>query len=73
MTRKKTKVKRLNRNEVALVAEMQGKIDFYERYLLELWVMIRTRQDRAILEGAFSSVYTADIYKFIKENLNKQK
>lgn len=63
---------RLTDNEVGLVAEMQRKIDFYERYIMELWLMVRTRQPRSILEGDYSSEMTGDIYTFIKNNLNKE-
>ena len=66
---KRTKIKRLNNNEVALVAEMQSKIDFYERFLNELWMIVITGKDHPILEGGFSSEITGDIYKFIKEHL----
>lgn len=59
-------------NEVGLVAEMQRKIDFYARYLMELWVMVKTHQPRSILEGDYSSEITGDIYTFIKHNLNKE-
>lgn len=63
---------RLTDNEVGLVAEMQRKIDFYERYIMELWMMVRTQQPHSIIEGDYSSPMTGDIYTFIKDNLNKE-
>ena len=69
MKRKRTKIKRLNNNEVALVAEMQSKIDFYESFLNELWRIVITGKDHPVLEGGFLSEITGDIYNFIKEHL----
>lgn len=70
--RKTTKVKKLNENEVALVAVMQQKIDFYERFLLEVSVMCLTGETHFILEGKYSDAETGTIYKFVK-NMIKQK
>ena len=65
--RKPTNVRRLSNNEVALVAEMQQKIDFYERFLFEVSVMCATGKTLYILEDKYSSGDTGTIYKFVKK------
>lgn len=70
--RKKTKIKRLRANEVQLVAEMQKKIDYYERFLLELSTMIWTRKVQLILEGEYSDRESGEIYKFVKKKIEEE-
>lgn len=69
--RKPTKVRRLSNNEVALVAEMQQKIDFYERFLLEVSVMCLTGKTQYILEGKYSDAETGTIYNFVKDRIKQ--
>ena len=66
---KPTKVRRLNRNEVALVAEMQQKIDFYERFITEVATMCFTGKVQFILEGKYSDTETGTIYNFVKDRI----
>ena len=74
MKRLKTaKVRRLNGNEVALVAEMQQKIDFYERFITEVATMCFTGKVQFILEDKYSSGDTGTIYKFVKDRINQEK
>ena len=70
--RKKTKIKRLKANEILLVAEMQKKIDYYERFLLELSTMIWTRKVQFILEGEYSDRESGEIYKFVKKKIEEE-
>lgn len=71
--RKPTKVRRLNDNEVNLVAEMQQKIDFYERFLFEVSAMCATGKTLYILEDKYSSDYTGIIYNFVKDRIKQEK
>lgn len=71
MKRKKTKIKRLKANEILLVAEMQKKIDYYERFLLELSTMIWTRKVQFILEGEYSDKESGEIYKFVRKKIEE--
>lgn len=70
--RKKTKIKRLKANEILLVAEMQRKIDYYERFLLELSTMIWTRKVQFILEGEYSDEECGEIYKFVRKKIEEE-
>ena len=69
--RKKTKVKRLTKNEVQLVAEMQSKIDFYERFLFELSAVIMSMKYFPILDGEFSNEWTATVHNYVKEKIEE--
>ncbi len=69
--RKKTKVKRLKTNEVLLVAEMQGKIDFYERFLTDIHRMILRGKSQLIPNCKYSSWETGEIYKFVTSKLSE--
>lgn len=71
--RKPKKVKRLSSNEVALVAEMQQKIDFYERFITEVAIMCLTGKVQFVLEDKYSSDYTGTIYKFVKDRIKQEK
>lgn len=70
--RKPTKVSRLSNNEVAFVAEMQQKIDFYERFITEVATMCFTGKVQFILEGKYSSCYTGTIYNFVKDRIEQE-
>ena len=72
MKRKATRIKRLRVNEVQLVAEMQSKIDFYERFLAEVATMCLSRNVHLILEGRYSSWETGAIYKFVKKKIEEE-
>ena len=69
---KPTKVRRLKGNEVALVAEMQQKIDFYERFITEVATMCFTGKVQFILEGKYSSCDTGTIYNFVKDRIEQE-
>lgn len=71
--RKPTKVRRLSNNEVALVAEMQQKIDFYERFITEVAIMCFTGKVQFVLEDKYSSDYTGIIYNFVKDRIKQEK
>lgn len=73
MKRKATKIKRLRVNEVQLVAEMQSKIDFYERFITEVATMCWSHKVLSILEGKYSSWETGEIYKFVKNTIEEEK
>lgn len=70
--RKKTKIKRLKANEILLVAEMQSKIDFYERFLTEVAVMCKTHNIQFIIEDKYSSWETGTIYKFVRKKIEEE-
>ena len=69
--RKKTKIKRLWANEVQLVAEMQSKIDFYERFIMELAIVILKKKYMPILEGNYSDDWTGVVHNYIKAKLEE--
>ena len=71
--RKPTKVRRLSNNEVALVAEMQQKIDFYERFLTEMSAMCVFHRVQYVLVDKYSSGETGDVYKFIRKTIETGK
>ena len=73
MKRKATKIKRLRVNEIQLVAEMQSKIDYYERFLAEVAMMCLSHNVQLILEGGYSSWETGAIYKFVKNKIEEEK
>lgn len=73
MKRKKktTRIKRLTRNEVATVADMQKKIDCYEFFILLLHRMILRKSVIPIPETYVSNWQTGYIYNFVKSKIKR--
>lgn len=69
--RKPTCFKRLKPNEVALVADMQQKIDNYEFFVTLLHRMILRNEVRTIPETYISTWETGDIYNFVKKKIEE--
>ena len=69
MRKKTTRLKRMGDNEVALVADMQHRLDCYERYVECLCWMIVTGKDKFLLESDISSDATGVIYKYVREKV----
>ena len=70
--RKTTRIRRLRATEVQLVAEMQCKIDFYERFIFEIATMCISKSVQIILMDKYSSGYTGDIYKFVRKKIEEE-
>ena len=70
--KKRIRIKKVKAYELQFILELQRKVSFYERFLYELSMTVRTKKIHPILEGEFSDPWlTGELALFVKEQITR--